>query len=164
MVHTTLFPDGASKGIRANNKKHEVTSRGGQGPSLASGPLLMFPDTHRSDFKPVPHFHCTIFAFIFLFGSCVLHCLDYLLSKRAIRDIVKEKFISEIDALTWSSICGGPLPYFPRTPMLQRGRQPKSATASLSTPSAQPHSPSLESKEVLFFIHTIHCLMLNLRY
>uniref|UniRef100_A0A7I4Y4F8 Bromodomain adjacent to zinc finger domain protein 1A n=1 Tax=Haemonchus contortus TaxID=6289 RepID=A0A7I4Y4F8_HAECO len=57
---------------------------------------------------------------------------------------IKEKFISEIDALTWSSICGGPLPYFPRTPMLQRGRQPKSATASLSTPSAQPHSPSLE--------------------
>ncbi|KAK5967106.1 Bromodomain adjacent to zinc finger domain protein 1A [Trichostrongylus colubriformis] len=57
---------------------------------------------------------------------------------------IKEKFISEIDALSWESICGGPLPHFPRTPMLQRGRQPKSATAALSASSSRFDSPSVE--------------------
>ncbi|RCN26373.1 hypothetical protein ANCCAN_27901 [Ancylostoma caninum] len=49
--------------------------------------------------------------------------------------VLQEKFISEIDALTWESACGGPPPQFPRTPMLQRGRQPKSANSAASTSS-----------------------------
>ncbi|EYC45319.1 hypothetical protein Y032_0432g1357 [Ancylostoma ceylanicum] len=63
---------------------------------------------------------------LFLKNSCVV---------RKERYDIKEKFISEIDALTWESACGGPPPQFPRTPMLQRGRQPKSANSAASTSS-----------------------------
>ncbi|KAE9416786.1 hypothetical protein Angca_009033, partial [Angiostrongylus cantonensis] len=55
----------------------------------------------------------------------------YLKNSCVVRDErydIKEKFINEIDSLTWENACGGPIPSFPRTPMLQRGRQPKSAT------------------------------------
>lgn len=59
---------------------------------------------------------------------------------------IKEKFIDEIDSLTWESTCGGPMPCFPRTPMLQRGRQPKAAVLS-ATPAVQFDEPS-NSNEV----------------
>ncbi|KAK6058074.1 PHD-finger [Cooperia oncophora] len=80
---------------------------------------------------------------LYLKNACVVRNERYDI-KGKISGFIQEKFINEIDALTWNSICGGPLPYFPHTPMLQRGRQPKSATTSLTASSTRHDSPSME--------------------
>ncbi|WKX97823.1 hypothetical protein Q1695_013476 [Nippostrongylus brasiliensis] len=73
---------------------------------------------------------------LYLKNSCVV---------RNERYDVKEKFINDVDALSWDVICGGPMPYFPRTPMLQRGRQPKAASALASTSSARTDDTSSDA-------------------
>ncbi|KAJ1371692.1 Histidine-containing phosphotransfer protein 3 [Parelaphostrongylus tenuis] len=80
----------------------------------------------------------------------------YLKNSCVVRDgryDIKEKFVDEIDSLTWANTCGGPIPYFPRTPMLQRGRQPKPATLLPTTPTTRLEESSvngeLQTKKLL---------------
>ncbi|CAI4232066.1 unnamed protein product [Auanema sp. JU1783] len=49
---------------------------------------------------------------------------------------VKEKYLkdSSLDTLTWDEIIGGPEPLFPKTPILQRGRQSKVPVNGQTTP------------------------------
>ncbi|KAK6738536.1 hypothetical protein RB195_020564 [Necator americanus] len=96
-------------------------SDGYSGPDADENPIFDHTSLHRArSVASKPKLK------LFLKNSCVV---------RKGRYDIKEKFINEIDALTWESVCGGPPPLYPRTPMLQRGRQPKTPNSSASTSS-----------------------------